>query len=191
MRTVLGYVNGRAIWSENVPASPGLLAVPRGALVVGESGRAEDPIHKREQRARWAAAYRERKLGERPLRTGCNLDGRCLHRACIEKRRVAAVQMRETGLGLAEIGEALKRSRQTVSELIVGKRRPERCGNGCERPIGHEGECRASWFDRPLCGEWMPVAKQQCVRRMGHKNEHRSAEGLEYKRLYVADRRAA
>jgi hypothetical protein len=38
MRTILGYVDGRAIWSDNVPASPGSMPI-RGSLVQGGPGR--------------------------------------------------------------------------------------------------------------------------------------------------------
>ena len=38
MRTVLRYIDGRAIWSENVPASPGSSKIG-GSLVTGKSAQ--------------------------------------------------------------------------------------------------------------------------------------------------------
>lgn len=58
MRRVLGYIDGRAIWSENVPASPGSSKIG-GQLVVGVSQRQADRIssakHKAAKKAEAAA----------------------------------------------------------------------------------------------------------------------------------------
>lgn len=41
MKRVIGYENGRAIWSENVPSSPGLSKGYGGDLVRGGPGPVE------------------------------------------------------------------------------------------------------------------------------------------------------
>lgn len=57
MKTILRYENGRAIWSDNVPAHPGSMPI-RGSLVVGESevtrDRAAVARHREKERAQKA-----------------------------------------------------------------------------------------------------------------------------------------
>lgn len=57
MRTILRYVDGKAVWSDNTPASPGFIAI-RGQLVTGEPG-VNDPIRHRDQQRRHKAKLRE------------------------------------------------------------------------------------------------------------------------------------
>ena len=59
MRRVLGYENGRPIWSENEPATPLMHASRGGQLVVGEY--ADGRTAKRIAQAEAARRYRERK----------------------------------------------------------------------------------------------------------------------------------
>ena len=44
----------------------------------------------------------------------------------------------------------------------------------CRRPLGHAGACRPSYFDVPLCGAWMPQARERCARRRGHGWDHKT-----------------
>jgi hypothetical protein len=57
MRTVLGYVNGKPQWSDNVPANPGASSL-KGSLVSGAHGPVEQA---RINSRRSAEAYRERR----------------------------------------------------------------------------------------------------------------------------------
>lgn len=59
----------------------------------------------------------------------------------------------------------------------------ERCGLGCVRPVGHEGECRDSWRHVIRCNALMPIAGERCARSAGHANSHRTAAALEHDRL--------
>jgi hypothetical protein len=56
MRTILGYVDGKPQWSDNVPSTPGPRPV-RGSLVVGEDTQSAQ--------ARWTATYRAKKRAEK------------------------------------------------------------------------------------------------------------------------------
>ena len=49
MRKVIGYVDGKAIWTENVPADPGYRVI-RGSFVVGGPGPNDHSNHAKEQR---------------------------------------------------------------------------------------------------------------------------------------------
>lgn len=187
MRRVVGYdKEGHKIWSENVPAETALhlSGAVGGSLDYGVSSSGK-PYE--------ASLPHSLKKDTGIQRVGCHLDGRCLHKACIQKRRAAAVQMRETGLSLPQIGLRLGRDYRTVSDLIRGKygQGIERCGGGCARPLGHEGSCRASWQSRPTCGVWMPQAKETCARREGHNNDHRTRFTMSNAVARVARRRAA
>ena len=55
MRKVIGYVDGKAIWSPNVPADPGYRVI-RGSFVVGAHGtyeqqRITSAAHRAKERA--------------------------------------------------------------------------------------------------------------------------------------------
>jgi len=72
----------------------------------------------------------------------------------------------------------------------------ERCNPPvCVRPIGHEDECRPTWFRRPLCGAWLPQARATCTRRAGHAGHadggggHRSRWSMELQRVGPLQRR--
>lgn len=60
----------------------------------------------------------------------------------------------------------------------------------CARPIGHDGDCRPTWHDQPICGAWMPLAKTHCARKVGHRDTHRSRWALNYDAI-AARRKAA
>jgi len=107
MRRVLGYVEGRAIWSENVPASPGSMPI-RGELVVAYTPTAP---------SKTAEAARQRRR-RRKLLT-CSLTDRCAHGECGTRRAVEAHRLRASGLNYREIGVALGgRHPTTVSHLL-------------------------------------------------------------------------
>lgn len=61
MRTILRYEDGRPVWSENVPASPGFIAI-RGQLVTGESGP-NDRQRQRDYQRKHLAKMREQAQG--------------------------------------------------------------------------------------------------------------------------------
>lgn len=48
---------------------------------------------------------------------------------------------------------------------------------------GRNHECPA---ERPLCGAWMPQARERCARRPGHGWEHRSDYAMGNARRRVA-----
>lgn len=71
-----------------------------------------------------------------------------------------------------------------------------RCGlsvgeEPCPRPLGHDGECRATWHAFARCDQWMPNAKARCARRRGHRWEHQSSYSLETRRTNRTDVRFA
>lgn len=61
MRKVIGYLDGKAQWSDNVPASPGFIAI-RGQLVTGEPG-ANDRQRQRDYQRKHVAKMREQAQG--------------------------------------------------------------------------------------------------------------------------------
>ena len=61
MRRVIGYMDGRAIWSANVPASPGSSKIG-GQLVVGASGPNDSSRHRDEQRRHKAKVNGQKRI---------------------------------------------------------------------------------------------------------------------------------
>jgi hypothetical protein len=78
---------------------------------------------------------------------------------------------------------------------------------GCRQPVRWTGSrwssgrgrhmCPAKPVKPLLCGAWMPVARQRCVRLAGHKQDplkggsHQSADALEHARLAKSGRRVS
>ena len=102
MRRILGYVDGRAQWSDNVPSTPVSRASRGGQLVVGEP-----TVSVRDQRRRQANALAARRYRER-VKAECVLTGRCRHGGCVEVRvREARRLYATTNLTLAQIGQLM------------------------------------------------------------------------------------
>jgi hypothetical protein len=120
MRTVLRYENGRAIWSDNIPASTGSSRLG-GQLVVGGPGSVEmGRIQARIVRARMERAGEIAARGEPTLDPRCALNGRCHHRPCTSARAIRARELyATTQMTLAEIGAELGgRDHSTVIYLL-------------------------------------------------------------------------
>lgn len=108
MRRVTGYENGRAIWSENVPANPGSMPI-RGALVVGGPGP-RDPARHRADQARYLAKMAD-----------CSLTGYCRHPECVDTRRIEAKRLlaSDPNMTLRQVGAILGgRSHSTIGDLL-------------------------------------------------------------------------
>lgn len=81
MRRVVGYLEGRAIWSENTPANPGSMPI-RGSLVVAESGMTKQARHRDRKR-----------LGGKPLEgTAANPQNQGVESTTLEVRTVSLLR---------------------------------------------------------------------------------------------------